>query len=138
MASTPTVNQLFSRPRDYPVIICQQCEYAVRPKQVVYHLTHSPHRTPIAVARQVAQSIEEWDEVEEDPDQLWFPTAINKPIEGLTTYQDGILCTQSAHYGYVCRNVKAMKIHWRQEHGWSIYQQSGRPIAQETQASVTG
>ncbi|KAJ5604334.1 hypothetical protein N7510_005162 [Penicillium lagena] len=134
MSTIPTADQLFARATPFPIIICRQCEYAVRPKQVLYHLTHSPHRIPVSVARQVAQTISNWDCIEENPDELQYPIWVDQPIKGLRTYNDGLLCKRG-QCGYVCRNLKTMKIHWRQEHSWSIHDHAGKPQRSEIEAS---
>src|ERR1700716_1393544 len=104
MPTMPTADQLFVRATQFPVIICRQCQYAVRPKQIIYHLTHGQHQISIVRARQIAQTIEEWDGVEENPDELWYPTGIDQPIEGLQIYSDGLLCKRG-RCSYICRNI---------------------------------
>jgi hypothetical protein len=117
----PTATELFLQLPEYSVIVCRQCQYAVRPTQVVFHLTHSPHRTTAVYARQVQAAIEEWDGVEVDINHLTFPARVDQPIDGLTMYTDGILCTRVPGCGYVCRSKESLRKHWRTEHGWSPY-----------------
>jgi hypothetical protein len=133
MTTIPTADQLFIRATQFPIIICRRCEYAVRPKQVLYHLTHSPHRIPIVQARQVAQTIQHWENIEENPDEIRYPTWIDQPIEGLRTYDDGLLCKRG-QCGYVCRNVNGLKNHWRSAHDWSAYSHVGQPTPSELEA----
>jgi hypothetical protein len=76
MAAAPTADELFLRATQFPLIICRRCEHAVRPKQVLYHLTHSQHRIPIAVARQIRQTIDDWDDIEENPMSFGIPRGL--------------------------------------------------------------
>lgn len=134
MTTIPTADQLFIRATQFPIIICRRCEYAVRPKQLLYHLTHGPHRFSIVQAHHLAQTIHNWDSIAENPDELEYPTWIHQPIEGLPIYNDGLLCKRG-QCGYVCRNLKTMKIHWRQEHRWSLYDHVGKPQRSNIEAS---
>jgi hypothetical protein len=58
---------------------------------------------------------------------------MNQPIEGLRTYDDDILCKRG-QYGYVCRNIKSLKKHWRSAHDWSAYSHVGQPTPLELEA----
>jgi hypothetical protein len=91
------------------------------PGSVVFHLTRSPHRTTTVYARQIQTAIAEWDGVEVDINHLTFPVRVDRPIEGLTMYTDGILCTRVPGCGYVCRSKESLRKHWRMEHSWSPY-----------------
>jgi hypothetical protein len=134
MTTIPTADQLFIRATQFPVIICRRCEYAIRPKQVIAHLTSTQHRIPITIARQVAQTIDEWDNIHRNPDELQYPMWINQPIDGLQIYHDGILCKRGV-CGYICRSIKNMKKHWRTNHNWSAYTHAGRPQLSDIEAS---
>lgn len=116
-----TAAELFIQLPQYSVIVCRQCQHAVRPTQVVAYLTHSPHRTTIPEGRQVQATIHEWDQIDPDVDRLIFPTSIDRPIPELTVYTDGILCTRSPNCTYVCRSRESLRKHWRTEHQWSPY-----------------
>ena len=135
--AAPTADELFVRIPEYSVMVCRQCQYAVRPTQVVFHLTHSPHRIPGPHARQIQAVVDAWDPVERDPSQLVFPVVISRPIEGLAVYRDGILCTQTPDCGYVCRSREGIRKHWRTQHSWSPYRQRGRHRAHETEDAQT-
>lgn len=128
-------DQVFSRSDAFPVIICRTCKHGVRPQHIVGHLTGSPHRLSIAAARTIAQEVQGWNRVSGDPDQIWLPTQVDEPIRGLPIYSDGILCIREPDCGYVCRNIKAIKNHWRQEHQWAVPRPREQPTAATVQAA---
>jgi hypothetical protein len=66
--------ELFTRPHEVPIIICKKCEYAVRPKEVIYHLHSTQHRIPLSIARQISETMFKWDKVQEC-DQWIVPNA---------------------------------------------------------------
>lgn len=136
--SGPTADQLFIRLPEYQVIVCRKCQYAVRPTGIVEHLRRSHHQIPASHARHVQETVFTWDGWVPDPQQLVFPTHVQRPIEGLATYTDGLLCTVNENCGYISRSERSMRQHWRNEHGWCVSGQRGRvrqqdvPITQES------
>ncbi|OQE33769.1 hypothetical protein PENCOP_c045G01210, partial [Penicillium coprophilum] len=94
MAETSQASQQFISllPR-FPLVVCQYCQVAVRPKQITYHLTHDPHRLSLRHAQEIAATIGTWEGILYDPTTLQYPPSVQDPIEALSIYTDGILCT---------------------------------------------
>ncbi|KAJ5443114.1 hypothetical protein N7445_004865 [Penicillium cf. griseofulvum] len=121
MAETsPTSPQFISLVPRFPLVVCQSCQVAVRPKQITYHLTHDPHRLSLRHAQETAATIGIWEGISSDPTTLQYPLSVQDPIQALSIYTDGMLCTVAADCQYVCRSLKAMKEHWRTTHRFSV------------------
>ncbi|KAJ5882686.1 uncharacterized protein N7473_011120 [Penicillium subrubescens] len=86
---------------------------------IVKHLRRSIHLIQLSHARNVQETVLTWGRYVEDP-QLVLPTSVQRPIEGLAVYTDGLLCTVTTDCGYVCRTRESIRKHWRYEHGWSV------------------
>lgn len=84
----------FIRNTEFKIAICRQCEYAVKPREIIRHLTNpnGTYRINQAVAEQIFHIIDDqW--IDMDDDHTTFPIVVQKPILGLTIYQDGLLCS---------------------------------------------
>ena len=108
-------DQLFTRPREVPIIICKKCQIAVRPREVIQHLHRTHHRIPLATARQASEAIQRWESVQAC-DQWIVPTIVTESIPGLPIYTDGILCKRLSECGFVARSIRTMRNHWHSEH----------------------
>lgn len=123
--TTPNASEYFSTNAEFQVVICRKCEHAVQKDNITAHLTSTHHRIPRSTARYIEQSIQQWDHIENQPNISSWPTQIEKPIPGLTIYNDGLLCLKCSIY--VCRHLKGIKRHWSEEHQWSPGSHRGRP-----------
>lgn len=129
MAESIDARTFFQPQDELGVAICRQCEYAVRPREIVRHLTKpkGAHVIPHSAAEEVLrQIVDTWPEVSDEPKQL--PQSVQRPIPGLTIHRDGILCTLC---GYVCRTTESIRKHWRAQHGFSPYDHSRKPRPSE-------
>lgn len=123
--SLPTADQLFLRLPKYRVIVCRQCQYAVRPNGIAKHLAHSNHRISASDARRVEEAVQGWDDIEADIQQLQLPQSVRQHIKGLAVYTDGLLCTVAPDCEYVCRSKESIRKHWRTVHNWSPHPHGG-------------
>lgn len=122
-------DEYFIRDHEFGVAICRHCEYAVKPREIVRHLTNrkGAHRISQNVAQQVFHVIdEEWIDVDDDIAE--FPTRVEYPIPGLTIYQDGLLCKMCPQ---IYRSPDSMRVHWSKEHRFSVYGHTGGPRPSE-------
>lgn len=129
MADHVSADDYFRYNPQYHVAICRKCGYAVKPGDIVGHLSKrkGDHCIPESVAQRVKEIVvDEWDEVHEQPSI--FPTHVERPVEGLTIYTDGIQCSFCA---YVCRSTESIRKHWRIEHQFSPYEHSRKPRPSE-------
>ncbi|KAJ5602289.1 hypothetical protein N7510_011823 [Penicillium lagena] len=132
MAESINANTFFQPNNELGVAICRRCEYAVRPREIIRHLTKpkGAHVIPHSVAEEVlTQIVNTWPNVRDEPTNL--PQSVGKLIPGLTIYNDGILCT---FCGYVCRTMESIRKHWRTQHGFSPYDHSRKPRPSEVPA----
>ena len=118
-------HEIFTKPAEYPIIICKRCQIGVRPSEISAHIQGTQHRLGLATGRQLQQAIQQWNRVQEC--ESWkVPTAVYKPIPGLPVQTDGLLCTQTPECDYVVRNIEVMKRHWRAKHSWKPASSKGR------------
>jgi hypothetical protein len=109
MAESINAHTFFQPNHKLRVAICRQCKYAVRPREIVGHLTKpkGAHVIPHNVAEEVlTQIVDTWPNISDDPTDL--PQSVERPIPRLTIYDDGILCT---FCGYVCRTIESIRKH---------------------------
>lgn len=121
----PSAEQLFLRLPKYRVVICRQCQYAVRPNGIIKHLAHSNHRISASDAHRVEEAVQAWEDVEIDVQQLQLPRVVPRRIKGLAVYTDGLLCTVTPDCEYVCRSKESIRKHWRTAHNWSPHPYGG-------------
>lgn len=131
----PTADELFTQLTRYSVIVCQRCQHAVYPTQVIAHLTSTRHRLGVGHARQIQAVVQQWDGISQDILERSFPTQVQKPIIGLQVYTDGILCTHVDRCGYVCRSKESIRKHWRTKHNWTPFHHKGHQSPDESQAA---
>jgi predicted metal-binding protein len=72
--SPATADQVILRLPKYRVIVCRQCQYAVRPNGVIKHLAQTRHRISAPDARQIQEAVQEWEGIEADVQQLQLHT----------------------------------------------------------------
>jgi hypothetical protein len=121
-------HQFFTKITQFPVVICQKCQYAISPAQIQRHLSGRRHRLRRADACQVQEAILQWDAIEEDPDLIDVPYQLDEPIRPLLLYQDGLLCRRDQlRCHFVARTWLSMKQHWREKHGWRTQAHRGHP-----------
>lgn len=122
-------NQVFTRLREYQVVVCKRCEHAVRPAEILSHLKGPRHRIAYRTAIQIAHAVRQWDGVAANPDEeVTVPTRAQRPITGLKEPQSGWLCVRDpAQCRYISTSIKTMKNHWKQAHKWVAFGRGGRP-----------
>lgn len=124
-------DQSFALCTEFPVAICRECRHAVWPDQMEAHLLGSNHQLQSHVVASVLREVHIWSGVLEDSSQLELPAAIERPIDLLPVYADGLQCIlKSDECHYICRTEKALKKHWAEQHQWSVGSIRGRPTAE--------
>ena len=118
-------SSMFSQLREYGVIVCKECRYAVWPGEVDSHLRSGHHRIKKAERDAIQQEIQAWDHLITQPNELQLPVEINEPIAELALH-DGFLCTlQPGGCAAIFRTNKKLRDHWHEKHnGWNV---SGLP-----------
>jgi hypothetical protein len=90
---------------------------------VAAHLTNKQHSQPQKVANSVREEVEQWQGVVTYPSGFEVPSFVTEPVQELPLFDDGWQCRLD-QCAYITRETKALKKHWRIEHGWS--EQQGR------------
>jgi hypothetical protein len=107
-------------------VVCKECRYAVWPSQVVGHLTNKQHKLARKQAEAEWEEIQGWVGVAQYPSEFAVPPFVDRPIDELASYDDGIKCgLDDGECPYVCRGMNTMKAHWRKIHGFSAGQNRG-------------
>lgn len=123
---------LFEHLPQYRIIICQKCRFAPVPGQLERHLANhhlllSPGQRQVILDK--VQSLPNLAYVESD---VIYPKSRDVPVAGLPVYYDGLRCTTRDTYDvqcrYVCRTLRGMQEHCRNEHDWVNRQKRGRPV----------
>ena len=85
--------------------------------------SHENQRSP--THRGTAQS---WPNSIQYPVELQIPIRIDSPVRILPVYSDGLLCQmEPERCQYICRNEHGMRMHSKQNHGWTAQARKGRP-----------
>ncbi|KAJ5455493.1 uncharacterized protein N7458_003757 [Penicillium daleae] len=131
MAQHYSAHHYFHHNTEYHLAICKRCEHAVKPPEIIRHLSQRKgHGVPMRVAQRVCNMIHDaWPDVVDEPSI--FPTHVKQPIPALAIHKGGIKCRSCA---YVCRTTESIRKHWRLEHQFSVYNHSRKPRPSEVQA----
>jgi superfamily II DNA helicase RecQ len=130
---------VFQHFAEYRVIVCKRCQYAVRPDHVQAHLQQA-HRTTSKDQREsIARVLAEWRDVARKKDDVRYPHPHDAPISGLPIYSDGLKCNGSDETGetcrYICRTIRGIQQHCKQQHGWVNRQKRGDRITERKKHS---
>jgi hypothetical protein len=109
-----TTEKLFTTLTSHPLLLCRQCQIALRVNHIVTHL-HSFHKTPIRTAELIHEyTLSLWPQLRSSVDLSSITHPANgppPPLEGLPLYQDGIQCRRDPICRYICRTTKGIKEH---------------------------
>jgi hypothetical protein len=118
--------QLFEKIPSLRIIICRQCKYGVRPAEIQQHLKRQ-HQYSYQLARQVADAVHQWEDVEQDSEAIQIPYQLEAPLPIIPCPAGGLLCQRDPpQCQYVACNMDAMRKHWRTIHQWSQQTRAGR------------
>jgi len=112
-------------------IICRTCKHAVAASQFQRHIQDASARHSAALhdsetRRRVVERFTPLNAV--DIKDLVIPSTTVRSIDGLNIYIDGLMCnTGEDECRFISREMRVIKRHCRQEHGWSNPQGRGRP-----------
>ncbi|KAJ5522967.1 hypothetical protein N7513_003291 [Penicillium frequentans] len=65
--NSPNASAFFSINTELNVAICRQCERGVRKGNIFTHLASTNHRVSQTVARYIANCVQQWDHIEDQP-----------------------------------------------------------------------
>jgi superfamily II DNA helicase RecQ len=127
---THNAEQFFIVLREYGLIVCKACKYAVWPKEVERHLSGGHHRVQKKQRDQIIAEVGLWQGLVMNGEQLELPDYLPAPVPELALH-DGLLCTVEPDICQgVFRSKKRLQIHLQQQHGgWTATGLShGRPL----------
>ncbi|BCS19566.1 uncharacterized protein APUU_51661S [Aspergillus puulaauensis] len=129
-------HQFFQRIPSLQIIICRCCKYGVHPKEVAAHL-RVKHSIKPQECTQVAEAIQQWDNVMQEPHAVQIPRMLQNPLPGIELYMNGMQCQQDPeHCQYITTHIKSMRKHWQQVHGWTQHRHSGFVSRQEREQGM--
>merc|ERR1711939_491931 len=114
----------FEHVSSWEIMVCKQCRCAVWPSEAAAHLTNKQHIKTQKFANNIREEVEQWQGVIQYPSGFDVPPFVTEPVQGLPLFDDGLQCRLD-QCTYITRETKALKKHWRIEHGWSVQQGRG-------------
>lgn len=113
----------------YRILICKQCMHAIWPSQVKAHYQGPKHRWIVQRVRDLMTVIDEASlNLIQYSMEFEVPDYVNSAVSELKICTDGLICQlKPDNCQYICRNVKFMRTHCKQKHGWKQQTQRGRP-----------
>ncbi|KAL3433595.1 hypothetical protein BDV09DRAFT_171724 [Aspergillus tetrazonus] len=111
-------------------MVCRHCQHAVHPKEVYTHLRQK-HRLKNVDIQPIAQAIEQWQDLIQDPAAVHIPHMLENPLPGLPVHTNGMLCQRDpSHCQYLVTHINTMRKHWQQAHGWTQHPHRGHVPAE--------
>lgn len=117
-----------------PLIVCQQCQHAIWPKEVHRHYYGIEHRLSNQIVNQITAVVQGLNNLYQDASLLVHPIAVERPIQPLKLRRDGLLYRRvPAQCQYVCISENTIREHLRVAHNTSRYGRKGRPSKRQQQ-----
>ncbi len=101
----------------------------ILPSQIMAHFQGSKHRWTVQRARDLITVINEASlNLIQYLMKFEMPEYVDSAMSKLKVCTNGLICQlESDNCRYICRNVKFMRTHCKQKHGWKQQTQRGRP-----------
>jgi hypothetical protein len=114
---------------EYKILICMPCQYAIVPLQLTTHLRSHHSRLTTEQRRNYITEVNSCSTLARVHEAVVYPISTDPPVPSLPVYFDGLRCDALDHQniacGYVCRNLRRMQKHCRDEHKWVNEQKQG-------------
>ena len=109
------MDQYFIISSQWNVIICVQCQHAIRPEDVLGHLTGFHHQLPKAENDLVKQELAQSTIIQ---NMLTFEpiSGLDEPIPGLKIYNNGFMCATDPACTYSALKDTSIKQHFATKH----------------------
>lgn len=108
-------NEWFQKVPILRILLCRQCKYGVRPREVKQHLKKR-HQLNHTVASQVAKAVTQWDDVTQDSNDIEIPHALDEPLPLLPCEPSGLLCRRDPQCHFIASTMASIRKHWRISH----------------------
>jgi len=127
-------NQLFQHLPKHRVAVCRQCAIAVPPAQFSTHVRERHPSVSVSVRGEIVAAVKSLADLAWEPEDVLMPKPIERPIEGLPVYRDGITCLLEGCW-YTCRTIRGMQGHCEGKHGWVNNQKRGGDARRKSKQS---
>lgn len=109
---------------EYGLVLCKSCQYTVWPSHLATHFRKIHKLSKQSVAT-ITQTVDGFPDLK-DQNSFHLPSSVDRPIPGLPVVE-GFQCQVSSDCLYICRTLKGIKDHCRQQHKQTQYSHSGQP-----------
>jgi len=126
--------EYFIHLRDYNVIVCRKCRYAVLPSRLDTHLASPKHRVEARRRAEIGQEVGTWTGLlrnEADLERFHVPRDSPPAFEALETHQNGRRCRTCP---YIACTNQGIQQHCRDQHQWVNPWRSGVKSADRRRA----
>ena len=124
-----TQHMMSIRHRDYQVVICKRCQFAVNPANLKGHI-QSKHKTVTKEqCAQVTDFVNHLSQIAQNPAQVRYPDASSLAIPGIPVYTNRLRCVfeiEGRECNYTCRERSGIQKHYK-TYGYKNPRGKGRP-----------
>jgi hypothetical protein len=132
-------DHLFDHNREWQVLVCKQCKFAVPPGHIRGHIREK-HRTAVQdQGDEIVAFIDTLTQIARSPDAVIQPKANSGAVEGIPVHYDGYRCIQWVNGGecnYTCRQRRGITRHCQQRHAWKSARKRGQTKAQPNEVPM--
>jgi superfamily II DNA helicase RecQ len=115
-------NRIFQHLREFRIIQCKTCAYAVVPDQMNGHLRDHHKEISASTRQQIVDVVKGMDGVARQQEDVVYPPATATAIQGFPLYDDGFRCQgedgEQGQCEYICRTPRGIQQHCRDIHQW--------------------
>jgi hypothetical protein len=105
----------------HKILICTGCQYAIVPSHLTTHLRVYHPRFTLEQRRDLVAKVEGCSTLANVHEEVVYPTLVDPPVPYLPVSFDGLRCDwvsdREIACSYVCRDLRLMRKHCKQEHG---------------------
>ena len=125
-------DHLFRINSKHKILICIGCQYAIVPSHLTTHLRVYHPRSTLEQRRNFVTKVEGCSTLANIHEEVVYPTPTDPPVPYLPVFFDGLRCDWvndgEVACSYVCRDLRLMRKHCKQEHGWVNQQKRGGDV----------
>ncbi|KAM0721351.1 hypothetical protein Q7P37_002275 [Cladosporium fusiforme] len=125
-------DRLFEIDNKHRILICTKCQYAIVPSHLATHLKEYHSRLTLEQRRAYVAKVDSCSALAHYHKDVVYPTPNDPPVSILPLYFDGLRCDwvddRNLACAYVCRNLRLMRRHCKEKHGWVNQQKRGGDV----------
>ena len=108
------------------LVVCRDCEVAVRKWTIVSHVKNPRHGLRHSEAKEIAKVISRWEDIDEEAEQGNIPQVFEEEVPGLPVYPDGLTCKVTDDCMRTFRSLNSLKEHFSHQHNFTTGRAGGR------------